>query len=191
MRAGFLFSGALVLVTPEFVRILLGDRWLPMVTAFRLMTIYALLDPLLLTAGNLLTAIGRPQIIVRAQMMQLACFIPAVILMAFQWGIEGVAIAADLMLVVGLAVRWHYARRHVDFSAWQMFRYPTLALLMAGGVAFYFAQSQRLTGDWSALLVKGTIYCLTYSLILLLFERMEYIENAKVIYRLLSRPGGV
>jgi O-antigen/teichoic acid export membrane protein len=57
MRAGFLFSGVLVLVTPEFVRILLGDRWLPMVTAFRLMTIYALLDPLLLTAGNLLTAI--------------------------------------------------------------------------------------------------------------------------------------
>ncbi|MFW6116580.1 MAG: lipopolysaccharide biosynthesis protein [bacterium] len=174
IRLGFLFSLVFALVVPEFVRIFIGDKWLPMVSAFRLMLLYTLLDPLVLTAGQLVTAVGQPQILTRIKAFQLLCFVPAVVILARYFGINGVAVGADLMLVLGMVLVLPHVRQFADFSWWEMFRWPSLALCLGGGSALLADRYVSTTSDWLSLLTKGGTATVVYTVVLLAFEYPDY-----------------
>jgi O-antigen/teichoic acid export membrane protein len=187
VRAGFLFAGAFMLVAPEFISIFLGERWMPMLLTFRLMVVYTLLDPILNAAGQLTTAVGAPQARMRAKIVQLVFFVPAVIVGARGWGINGVALAADLMLLVGMVSLFPQLRKWVDFSLRRMLGYPVLGLVLGLGAGFLVEQQLAPSEDWASLLAKAVAFALPYGAVLLLFERQEYQRNARVILNLLRR----
>jgi PST family polysaccharide transporter len=61
IRSGFLMAGVLALIAPEFIHLVIGRKWLPMLTAFRLMMLFTMLDPIKITIANLFIAIGKPE----------------------------------------------------------------------------------------------------------------------------------
>jgi O-antigen/teichoic acid export membrane protein len=179
LRVGFLFSITLVLIAPEFVLFGLGKIWVPMVSTFQLMVVYCLFDPLLLTAGNLLTACGAPQLMSRIRFYQALFFIPAVVAGAYVWGIDGIAIAADGMLLLGLLGVFGNVRRYVDLSVRKLFLAPALG--MAGGLGavglLALVWDTTLPAPWNMLLwgiLKGGVFTTVYVLTLLLLEGREY-----------------
>ena len=184
IRFGFLVSVVLVLVAEEFVAILLGPKWLPMVLTFQLMVVYCLLDPLIVTSGRLATAVGQPQILTRIKVLQLIIFVPSVIALAYYFGIEGVAVAADVMLFVGVALIMHQMRRFVDFSLRRMFGAPLLALLLATIAAIGFSELLTLQREWLVLIVRAGTASSVYLGILLVLERSEYQEAARFVLQL-------
>lgn len=184
VRLGFLASGTFALVAPEFVRLLIGSKWLPMVTSFRLLVVYAMLLPLFEAAANLLTAVGKPQLVVSVRWRQILLFLPAIVLLTYWWGINGTALAADLMILTGLGFLLRHARCYVDFSLLHMFAAPSLALLGAISFAALAGRVTPLESDLLILLVKGTSVAIIYSLTLLIFERQEYLESFKTAYNL-------
>jgi O-antigen/teichoic acid export membrane protein len=196
VRAGFLFSSFLFLVAPEFVQYVLGEKWLPMLSAFRLMIVYCLFDPLLLTAGNLLTACGAPQKVTRIRIVQIVVFIPSVIVGAALWQINGIAVAADVMLLVGLLGVFRMTRPYVNISTRKLFAAPLLALAAGGGfvavISYLFGPQEHLL--WA--LVKGIGFAIPYSGTLLLMEGREYRDileqtlNLFGLSRLLHRSAG-
>lgn len=181
VRTGFLFALVLALVATEFVELLLTAKWLPMVTVFRLMLIYTLLDPLMVTAGNLVVAVGHPQILTRIRLVQIIVFVPLVIVLANLWSIEGIAIAADAMLLVGVVSILHRVRRFVDFSIRRMFAFPLLALVLGGAAGLLVATQVHSSGLWLALLGKAAAATIVYVTVLVLFEHKEYRRNLQVI----------
>jgi O-antigen/teichoic acid export membrane protein len=185
IRVGFLFGGGFMLVAPEFIRIFLGERWMPMVFTFRLMLVYTLLDPILNAAGQLTTAVGAPKARTRAKLVQLVFFVPAVIMGARQWSIDGVAVAADLMLLVGMISLFPQLRKWVDFSVRRMLGFPLLGLAL--GLAAGFLVEQRLApaSDWASMLIKALAFALPYSAVLLLLERREYRRNLQFVLDLI------
>jgi O-antigen/teichoic acid export membrane protein len=185
VRMGFLFSLAFVLVVPEFIRIFIGAKWLTMVPAFRLMLLYTLLDPLVVTSGHLVTAVGQPQVLTRVQVIQFLVFGPAVAILAHYFGIDGVAVAADLMLVTGLVLILRQVRKFVDFSLWKMFRYPSLGLILGGGVALLLSRWLAVESDFLSLLLKGGVASVVYTGVLVLFERNEYRKYVEIFQRLI------
>jgi O-antigen/teichoic acid export membrane protein len=208
VRAGFLFSGAFALVAPEFVRLFPGDKWMPMVTTFRLMLVYTLIDPLVVSAGNLATAVGQPRILTRARALQVVVFIPLVILLAryyapiatqvvavLGWAelpvrsIDGIAIAADVMLLLGIVLVFRSVRPFVDFSLRRMFAWPLAGLLVSLAATFALERSVVFHSDWLALVTKGAFFSFLYAGGLLLTERKEYVQNLRVVLNLLQRHG--
>ena len=95
---------------------------------FQLMIVYTFLDPLLLAVRRLLLATGQVSAINRAGWVQLAVFIPAVIAGARLYGIFGVALAADLMVLVGVVLLFRAARGVVDFSPAVLWLKPAVAV---------------------------------------------------------------
>ncbi len=186
IRMGFLLSLVLVVSAPELVELLLTAKWLPMVGVFRLMIPYALLDPLIVNAGNLSVAVGHPQVLTRVKILQLAIFIPLVILLGTLYSIEGVAVAADLMLLSGIVVIFHQVRRFVDFSSWRLFRYPLLAALLGGASGILADSWLGITNLLWRGLLKAAAVGLVYVAILVMTERSEYRRNAQVIWNLVS-----
>jgi O-antigen/teichoic acid export membrane protein len=189
VRAGFLLGGVFVLGAREFVLIFLTDQWLPMVLAFQLMVVFILLDPLRAVSSDLVNAVGHPEFYTRAQVAQCLLSIPLVLLGAGRWGIEGVAIAVDIVLVLGLFVILYQIRSIVRISFVRMLGCPLLALGIASLLGWL--ASGWLHGSVALhLAVKTAVFGGTYAIILLLIEGKEYLSYTRLIAEMLPGPPG-
>ena len=186
-RLGFLVSLILILTAPEIITLLLTSKWLPMLRIFQLLLIYTLFDPLLLTIGNLLMAVGQPQLITRIKIIQLIVFIPLVIFLTHTWGVLGAAGAADIMLILGLILILRAVKPFVDFSVGQIFAYPTLALLIGFLTSLLAVQLWPVSNLWISLILKTSVAGFTYLLVLLLFEHRLVRMYGSTLVRFLKK----
>ncbi|GJM41377.1 MAG: lipopolysaccharide biosynthesis protein [Ardenticatenaceae bacterium] len=187
VRLGFLLAGAFVFVTPEFVQLFLGSKWLPMQQTFQLMLVYTLLDPILAMFTQLILANGQPKILARAQLWQMLFFVPAVMIASNHFGIEGVAVAADLMLIVGFVVILPKLRQFVDFSLRQLVGVPILAIATAllGSV---FVMSLLPELHTAVILIqKGLVVAVIYTSVLLLLEREQLQKSGQIVMQMIRR----
>lgn len=186
-RVGGLISGVFALLMPEFIHLVIGNQWAPMLLTFRLMLVYTLLDSLLLLSGNLLFAVGRPHLGWNTMRIQALFFIPAVILGAAVWGINGVALATNLMLVIGWLVVYRYLRQLVDFSPFRLFFWPTLALVGA------YAVGLVIEATWQSaslvLLVSGKVigFSMLYLGMLMIAERADMFRSLRWAWNIVRR----
>jgi O-antigen/teichoic acid export membrane protein len=177
VRTGFFLGGLLVLVAPELIRLFLGTKWLPMLTAFRLMLVFTLFDPIKVTVANLFLAVGRPQEVVRARAAQLAVMGMGLFVLGPPLGIAGVALAVDAMLVVGIALLLWQARKHVDFSLWTLFAAPGIAVILGMGLARGAIVLPGILGSpWRTGSLKTAVFSIAYGLILLILERRQLLK---------------
>lgn len=186
IRLGFLFSALLALDAPEFVEYVLGKNWLPMVPAFQLMVVYCLLDPLLVTAGNLLTACGAPKKMTGIRLAQTMFFVPAVVGGAALWNINGIAIAADCMLLIGLFRVFWLVRDYVDISVRKLFAAPTLGLVCGGVTAVVSSHFAQSLSPLTQVITRTFAFGTPYVLVLLAIERTEYVVAVRTISQILG-----
>lgn len=180
VRVGFFAAGLLFLVAPEWVAILLGDKWLPMVTPFRLLLAYALLDPVRATMSGLFVAVGHPERLVVSRLVQLIVLGAGLMLLGRTWGINGVAMAVNIMLLAGLIIQTLQAREFVDFSAVRLFAVPTIAL--TAGLLAALLLNQTLCGTtagdlcrnpWFTGLLKAVAFTGPFAAVSLALERTQ------------------
>lgn len=185
-RVAFLLAGPFVLAANEFVHFFLGAKWMPMVATFSLMVVYVLLDPLLIVGANLVQAVGRPDFWTRARLIQGVFFVPAVIIGNWAWGINGVALATDIGLLIGLILLFSRNRELVDVSFKRMFGLPTLALLLGSGMSLYLSSIWAFDNQLANAAFKVIICVSVYSLILLMTEFKDYTHYVSMIWDLLT-----
>ncbi|MFN2198975.1 MAG: oligosaccharide flippase family protein [Anaerolineales bacterium] len=184
VRTGFYLGGWLAVIAPEFVLIVAGETWLPMVNTFRLMLAYTLLNPLKQTIAGLFGAVGKPEIGVRVQVVQLVVLIICLFLFGIPAGIEGVALAVDVMMVVGIILLLYNARKFVQFSARKLFAVPTLALIVAAGTAWLVAEKYLQAGSvWLTACLKTGLFSIVFAGILVLFEFNDIKELVRFFRR--------
>ena len=177
VRSGFFLAGLLALVAPEFIRLVLSAKWLPMLEAFRLMLVFTMLDPVKLSISNLFIAVGRPDQVVRTRAVQLVVLVIALILFGPALGIAGVALAADIMLLTGIAIMFLQARSHVDFSLRRLLAVPILSLILGMLLAHSAIILPGVLGsDWRTAFVKALVFSVVYGTILLTLERKQLIR---------------
>lgn len=166
VRSGFLIGGLLVLIAPEFVGIALGNKWLPMIPAFRLMTVFTLLDPIRITVSQVFLAVGQPDRIIRVRTVQIIVLVTGLFAFGLSLGIEGVAIVMNLVLLAGLVPLLHAAREHVDLSVWRLFGAPTIALIIgvaaALGITYWVCLSSTCPNHWITGFSKSIAFSLAF-----------------------------
>jgi O-antigen/teichoic acid export membrane protein len=128
--------GILFLISPEFIRVLIGERWLPMLLAFRLMLPYTLFDPVKKTMANLFIAVGKPEITVKIRAIQLVVMVAGMYVLGNLMGIEGVALAVDIMMLVGIILILVRAKEYVDYSLKKFFLTPFIAMTVSLALGF-------------------------------------------------------
>lgn len=190
IRSGFLLAGWMALIAPEFIRILLTDKWLPMLDAFRFLLVFTLLDPLKLSLSEVLNAVGKPEKVVFTRAVQLVTLVTGLAAFSSRWGIAGVALAVDLMLIVGISILLIQAKQHVDFSVIALFWAPALSL--AAGIAltdWLMKLIQFSTNDWYSIALKTLLFGLGYLVVLISLERKRLLSMwSSVSQALRTRP---
>jgi O-antigen/teichoic acid export membrane protein len=186
IRTGFLFAGALFLISPEFVRLFLGEKWLPMLNAFRLMIAYTALDPIKYTTGHLFLSIGVPGLLARTRLFQLLILAVGLVTLGPLYGIAGVALAATLMVVIGMGTMLWQARTFVDFSPIRLFAAPVLALVTGGLGAHGLVIAFDAAGSyWQTALIKFVAFVVVYFAVMFLIERRDLYALTQLVLRLL------
>jgi O-antigen/teichoic acid export membrane protein len=187
IRSGFLLAGLMVLAAPEFIRLVLGEKWLPMLLPFRLMLLYTLFVPIKVTVADLFIALGEPQRVVKARGLQLAVLAVGLFSLGPLFDIAGVAVAVDLMLIVGIGLMLWWARSRVDYSLRRMLVAPgaalTAGLLLALGVSAPLASD---SSPWLTGLVKVAVFSLVYGAALTALEGRELLEMGLTMLRKLG-----
>jgi len=182
IRVGGLFSLLFILTAPQFIPLILGEQWLPMLLTFQLMIIYTFLDPVSLSASHLLSATGHPNTVLRIRAAQVILFIPLVIFASSHYGIEGVAIAADIMVILGAVLLFHQTTRIVDYSQKALWLWPMVALMVIIGVVVALTPFWHSLSPWLALIVKGLLITALYLGILWLTEREQLRIGWQVVW---------
>lgn len=166
---------------------LIGPQWLAMVPTFQLMIVYTLFDPISTGTANLLSATGYPHWIMRARLAQAILFLPTVVLLGGLLGISGVALAANLMVILGTVILLVYSRRIVTFSLRALLLWPSIAILVTGGSVILLNPLWREMAPWASLLGKSIFITLLYGTLLWLTEREQLRAGWQMIWGL-ARP---
>ncbi|GAB4548429.1 MAG: oligosaccharide flippase family protein [Anaerolineae bacterium] len=181
VRVGLLMAVVLLVTAPEVVLILFGEVWLPIVPVFRLMLVYIMLDPLYVNLSYLIIGVGRPDWLTRVRLAQVGLFAVTVITFARLWNINGVAIAANLMMLSGTLVLLVFSRRFVSFSLSRMILWPGIATTASIATGYVVIQA----GQWASLgwmfVLKTVCTAGVYALILYLTERQIIFEHGSQI----------
>jgi len=186
IRAGGLFSLLFILTAPEFIELLLTARWLPMLFTFQLMIVYTLFDPIALGASNLLMATGYPHMVMRTRIIQSIIFIPAVIGLSALTGIEGVALAANIMIVVGTVLLFRYTKQIIDYSQRALWLWPLVAVMVTAVPVWALNPVWNRLPLWGALMAKGAAITVIYLSFLWFAERHQLLNGWRMIWGLLE-----
>ncbi len=187
VRGGFLLAGWLVLIAPEFVLLLLGEKWLPMVPIFRLLAIFAMLDPLRDVLSQVFIAVGQPRQLALYRLIQLGVLLVGLAVLGTIWGTVGVALAVDLMLLVGIALLMAAVRPWVDFSPLRLFALPALALAVALGVSHALLLWLAPANLWLSAALKSLLFVGIFGALLLAGERRELAQMVQSVRRQMQR----
>jgi O-antigen/teichoic acid export membrane protein len=177
-RLGFLFAGLLSVIAPQFIVLFLGEKWLPMMAAFRLMLVYSLLDPMRVITSSVLVAVGKPEKVSQVRMLQLAILGTSLFVLGFTYQIAGVAMSMDLMVLVGVLLSLRIVREYVDFSSLRLFAPPVLAILAGIGLNVLVTSVWDVSGSqWLAAIVKTLAFCTGYLVLLFVLEGKSLYQN--------------
>jgi len=146
-----LFLG-LAAVAPEFVSVLLGDRWAPAATALRIATICGLCRSLAEIPSTLLVSVAKTRWSAVTAGVTLAVTAAGIVPLTWWFGIEGAATAIGLAAAAGLGVTLFALFRETGlaFRTWAGSVLP--ALLSAGVMAAaVHLEGRALSADSAAL----------------------------------------
>jgi hypothetical protein len=109
--------------------------------------------------------------------------------LGYRLGIDGVALAVDAMLVVGIVLLVVQARPYIDFSVRRLFFVPTLALLLGLLAGYLLAALPFFSHSyWVSGAVKAASFSLVYLGLLAVLERGELVELIRELLSLLRKP---
>jgi O-antigen/teichoic acid export membrane protein len=96
----FPVAGLIFVLAPDFTKIFLGEKWMPMVPAMQVLVFAGLVRSIAAISGPIFYAVGKVQIDTRLQMIRF--FVLAVLIYPFtiKWGILGASIVVFLSIFI-------------------------------------------------------------------------------------------
>ena len=182
----------LVFFAEPLIGVLLGDKWLPMVPAFRLLVVWGGIRASREVCGTVLFAVGRPRIVAYTTYAKLVIML-ALLWPARQYGIAGVAgvvlltSVLEFPVLIGLTVQ-KLNMRNITF--YRPLVLPVIIAFSAGGASFLISLE---FADWARLLwgLGGTFggYLLVMVAVEYLFAADYFDEVRRVWLMVRSRTG--
>lgn len=113
--------GGLIVLAPELVRFFLGERWIEIVPAMRILCIFGLIRALGGTTGPLFQGVGRPDIITKLNLGKLVIIAFLIIPLTKKSGIVGASLAVTIPMVLDQFFSWHICARIIKGKIGRIF----------------------------------------------------------------------
>jgi len=193
MRLLCLFSfpvaAGMAAIAPEMVPIVFGDRWRPMIPAFRILCLLGLATTIEQTAGTVGSGLGRPEMAARASFLRVILIALALVPAVIYYGIAGAALAMTGSAIVSTLYILRSLGRHLD-AGWiaqgSIFWIPASASIALLGVVALIRGSfpaGHLPWLLALMVAAGAV---AYPIFVLLVDRLtgsEVTASIRAVYR--------
>lgn len=187
IRALLPFGLVFLLAPDAFITALLGERWLAAGKVLRVLAAYAVVFPIVENLKVLFYALGRPEVVSKARIAQIAVFVPLLFLLVNLMGIVGAAYAILVSILVTYAVFLFLLRGEVEFSLVR-----TVGMPMAFAGLTYLAYSvlpqPHFGNRIMELLFSSCIIFSIFGACEMLFERQIIFKHIRYIRTTLGSP---
>ena len=99
----FPVAGLIFVLAPEFTSVFLGEKWMPMVPAMKVLVFWGLIRSIGATTGPVIYATGKPKILTKYQFFQLITLIILIYPFTKYWGLLGASLAVLIASMEGNA----------------------------------------------------------------------------------------
>lgn len=176
------------ILAPEFTRIFLGDKWMPMVPAMQALTVWGLIRSLDATTSSVWQALGKPKIPTIFQLAKLLILIMVIYPFTIRWGILGTALAIALESIIVHIWRFIFITKTLECSTYDLFKHfigPYLASvgMMAIIIMVKYIVPQVHLLTFFSLVIVGIVSYILVLMILDAFLGNEYHEYIKKLVR--------
>jgi len=96
----FLLAGLIFVLAPDFTKIFLGEKWMPMVPAMQVLIFAGLVRSVAATSGSLIYAIGKPKKDTKLQIVRLIVLAALIYPFTVKWGIMGASVVVFLSIFI-------------------------------------------------------------------------------------------
>jgi O-antigen/teichoic acid export membrane protein len=159
----FPIAGGFFFLARTFTQLILGAKWLPMVTALQILLVWGLVRSIGAASGALFSGMGRPDLNTKLQFVKMVFLAALIYPMTTTWGITGAAVAVLIADLPVDAVSIYLANRMVESplrNVWQVVAYPLLNTLLMLGALHLATQAldpQAGFGPFITLIVAGAL----------------------------------
>lgn len=105
----------LIVIAPEFIRIVYGVKWIPMILTLQLLCIAGMLYSIGTTVGSIYLSKGRPDIQLKIGIAAFI-FLTTFVLIGIRFGVNGVAGAVTLYTILSLGLGQYFANSLINLK---------------------------------------------------------------------------
>ncbi len=154
---------------PDFVRIFLGEKWVPMILPLKILVFAGFVRAVAATGGPLFRAVGEPKIDFKMNLVRVALIAATIYPLTIYWGIAGASISVLLGISGTLPIWWSRSSGATRLSAKSVLKAVTPAFLGSALMGGSLAVLSWLIGSgliqfFSLILIGAAVY-LTSSLL--------------------------
>lgn len=118
----FPIAGLIFILAPDFTRIFLGEKWVPMIPAMQVLALFGLIRSIGTTTGPLFQAVGKPEIATRLQFAKLILLLLVIYPFTMWWGIFGAALAVLFNTLLINPFAEYKVLRVINCRVWDMLK---------------------------------------------------------------------
>jgi len=167
----------LVAETPALIHLLVGERWLPLVSILRWLCVYTLCRPILEDVQALLLGVGRPKAVAGFMGVQAGVLVLLTPPLTMHWGTVGAAVSMDIAAVLGLALALRAAAVFVDVPWGRALGPPLAAAAIAITARILLSDAIAELSPLPSFVAGATLLSVVYAGGLLILERRELIDE--------------
>ena len=126
-------AGIIIVFAPDFIKIFLGQKWMPMLISMQILAIWGAIRSIGATSGGLFYGAGRPDIVTKLTMAKLIVLALLIYPLTKVWGISGTALAVVIASLFSIPiVSYIVVKKIIKCKIWDFCKqivYPLIATL--------------------------------------------------------------
>lgn len=125
----FPIAGLIFVLAPDFTKIFLGEKWMPMVPAMQVLALWGLIRSIGATTGPIFQGVGKPGIATKLQFARLILLVIIIYPLAIKWGILGASLAVLLSILPVEPVTFYLTTKIIHCRIWELGKLIALPIL--------------------------------------------------------------
>lgn len=168
-------------------RLLFTEKWLPSVPYFQILCVTGILYPIHSYNLQILNVKGRSDLFLKLEVLK-KIMVVLVIVVSFQYGIDGLLYGSVFTSVVAFFINTHYSGKFLNYPAWEQTKdlLPIICLGILTGAMVYFLDRNciiAIHNDFFRLLLSSSFGAALYIVSAYIFKMSSLIELIHIIQR--------
>ncbi|MBW1936731.1 MAG: lipopolysaccharide biosynthesis protein [Deltaproteobacteria bacterium] len=170
-------TAGILILAPDFVQLFLGEKWLPMVPALRILSISGLIRSVTATGGPLFQAVGRPNMDFWMNLGRVGVMAMAIYPLTKMFGMNGTATTVVLGISATIPVWWRVSIGIIKSNYAELLKALVPSLAGTSIMSLFMLSTMRVLGkvgflDFGLLVLIAVIVYLAFQIFL--WRRFHY-----------------